>query len=137
MMILKYLLLLVFITFNAANALQTTWQQGAKSNTRIILGNSSGNALQGGLQVNMPSDEYHTYWRTPGEAGYETELKLLPGSSNIKDLKILYPYPKTFIEYDIKTYGYSGDEVVFPLQITLEDATKPATLNAKYIGAVC
>ncbi len=78
---------------------------------------------------------WHSYWRVPGDAGLAPRFDWNK-SENIKNVEIFWPAPERFEEAGLYTFGYM-DEVIFPLDIEIEDNTKPAILNAKIDTMVC
>lgn len=81
------------------------------------------------------ADDWKTYWKSPGEVGFPTEVDW-QGSSNIASVDFLWPAPKRFVAFDIENYGYSHD-VTFPLKVSLATPGLPATLNANVSVLVC
>ncbi|KIT16380.1 protein-disulfide reductase DsbD family protein [Jannaschia aquimarina] len=94
----------------------------------------SGATLSAGLALEMEPG-WKTYWRTPGQVGLPPELDW-SGSQNIADIALSYPAPERFVAFDIENYGY-GEEVVFPLAITLENPDAPARLAVEATLLVC
>src|SRR5262249_52755550 len=76
-----------------------------------------------------------TYWRKPGDVGIAPVIDLM-ASENIKGAEILFPAPKLFQEGEFETLGYEGD-VVIPLRIVPQDASKPVRLRVFMKYGVC
>ena len=91
-------------------------------------------AISAGLHLKL-EDGWKTYWRSPGEVGIPPTVDWT-GSQNIEDVTILWPAPKRFTAFGIENFGYK-DEVLFPLQVKLNDANKPAALQASVSLLVC
>lgn len=81
------------------------------------------------------SPGWHTYWRTPGEAGLAPTFDW-SGSTNIAQLEVFFPVPKRFDEMGLTTFGYDG-ETTFPMRVTLAEEGKPAALDLKIDTLVC
>ncbi|MCV6825849.1 MULTISPECIES: protein-disulfide reductase DsbD family protein [Halocynthiibacter] len=90
--------------------------------------------VSAGLHLEM-AEGWKTYWRSPGEVGLPPELDW-SASENVANVEFQYPAPTRFRAFGIENFGYNH-EVVFPLQITLEDAGKPARLAADVELLVC
>lgn len=90
--------------------------------------------LAGGLEVRL-DENWHAYWRTPGDAG------LAPGfdwqnSENITVQDLAWPAPRRFREDEFYTFGYEN-QMIFPLALRIEDRTKPAILALDLTMLVC
>ena len=57
-------------------------------------------------------------------------------SENLKSVTVLYPAPRRFQDGGGTSIGYSSD-VIFPLRIVANDASRPVTLRMKLGYAVC
>ena len=58
------------------------------------------------------------------------------GSENVKDVAVLWPAPMRFSDGSGTSIGYI-DHTIFPLRISLQDASKPAVLRLTVDYAVC
>lgn len=76
-----------------------------------------------------------TYWRLPGEAGVPPEF-FFDGSDNIASTQVFYPAPSRIDEEGIEAFGYRGG-VIFPIEVTAVDASKPVRLTLSLDYAVC
>lgn len=66
------------------------------------------------LRLQM-DDDWHTYWRNPGDAGLPTKIEWqLPDSFSAGQIQ--WPYPERFVDPPLLSYGYSG-EVLLPVKI--------------------
>lgn len=90
--------------------------------------------ISGALAISL-EDDWKTYWRSPGEVGLPPEISWA-GSENIASVEVQFPAPTRFRAFGIENFGY-GEEVNFPLQVTLEDPGAPARLSAKVNILVC
>lgn len=64
-----------------------------------------------GIKLKM-LDEWHTYWKNPGDAGLATRIKWnLP--SGFSASEIFWPYPKRFyLGDDMVNFGYDNEEIL-------------------------
>ncbi|MEM9798032.1 MAG: protein-disulfide reductase DsbD domain-containing protein [Pseudomonadota bacterium] len=90
--------------------------------------------LNAGLDIVL-EEGWKTYWRSPGEVGLPPQLDW-SASANVADVALSYPAPERFDAFDIQNYGY-GEEVVFPLTVTLEEPGAPARLDVTANLLVC
>lgn len=87
-------------------------------------------------------ENWHSYWKSPGDAGAPLAISWQDNSENIKDLTILWPHPTELIvnkiddENIVITNSYKK-QVSFPLLIERKDNTRPALLNAKIAYMIC
>jgi DsbC/DsbD-like thiol-disulfide interchange protein len=76
--------------------------------------------------------EWHTYWKNPGDSGLPSRLTWkLPAGFTAGEIE--WPYPKTFTQGPVTSYGYEG-EVLLPVAITPPAslaAGSPVTLAAR------
>jgi DsbC/DsbD-like thiol-disulfide interchange protein len=77
---------------------------------------------------------WHTYWRSPGEAGIPPRFDWT-GSRNLTSVAFRWPQPQVFDQNGLRTLGYSGD-VILPFDVTAA-ADGPVTLNAAIDLGVC
>lgn len=110
--------------------LSSDWAEGHNSRARLIAGNKVA-----GVEVEM-ADGWKTYWRNPGDAGGVPPAFDLSKSTNLAAAKILYPAPKRFSDSAGDTIGYKGT-VVFPIELTPKDPSKPIDLNLTLDYGVC
>lgn len=94
----------------------------------------SNHTVVGFIEVKL-TDDWKTYWRSPGEGGIAPELNW-QRSSNIKNIDWKWPHPHRFKVLGIETLGYKHD-VVFPLSIQVEDINKPVHLDADLSLSSC
>jgi thiol:disulfide interchange protein DsbD len=78
------------------------------------------------LKLEM-ADQWHTYWRNPGDAGLPTEIEWsLPENFSVSE--IYWPYPVLFETSGVVSYGYK-DNILLLSQIT-----PPAVINGDKIS---
>jgi DsbC/DsbD-like thiol-disulfide interchange protein len=114
----------------AADGLSSDWAVGHASRARLLAGNGIA-----GVELQMP-EGWKTYWRTPGDAGGVPPTFDWSKSENLATVKVLYPAPKRFSDRAGDTVGYKGT-VVFPVEVTPNDASKPIHLRLSMDYGVC
>lgn len=87
-----------------------------------------------GLHFKMQKG-WKVYWRSPGDAGYPPEIDW-QDSTNIKTAQMQWPRPERFVVLGLETVGYKK-EVVYPLRVTLKDASQPLDIQAKVRYLTC
>jgi len=92
------------------------------------------NTVPAVLEVKL-SDDWKTYWRSPGEGGIAPSIDW-QDSTNLVDSDWQWPVPKHFSLLGLETYGYT-DAVSFPMQLQLEDINKPLVLAGKLTLSSC
>ena len=122
----------------------TAWVSGVHSAARLVeaVAPSTADAADGspsapflaGIEVRL-DPHFITYWRDPGDAGVPPSF-YVAASTNLKSAEVRYPAPERLDEAGAEAYGYSHD-VVFPLQVTPFDPSKPVTLAVNFDYAVC
>lgn len=90
--------------------------------------------LSAGLELKL-GDGWKTYWRSPGEVGVPPQIDW-SGSENVASVDFLWPAPERFTAFGIENFGYH-EEVVFPLQVTLENQGQPVDLKANVKLLTC
>jgi DsbC/DsbD-like thiol-disulfide interchange protein len=124
----------------AAQAQDTSrWDGEPHGSTRLIGGaalkSADAKVMRAGVEIRLDPG-WKTYWRYPGDSGVPPTLDFA-GSENIKSVTTLWPAPQRFSDggggYSI---GYHGD-VILPLHIVPNDASKPSSLRLKLAYAVC
>ncbi len=92
------------------------------------------NTISAGLDLDL-GEGWKAYWRSPGEVGLPPEIDW-SRSQNVANVKMLWPAPTRFTAFGIENFGYS-DEVVFPLEVQLEQPGKPVSLFARVSLLIC
>jgi DsbC/DsbD-like thiol-disulfide interchange protein len=91
--------------------------------------------FRAGVEIRLDPG-WHTYWRYPGDTGIPPTFDF-GGSENVKSVTVLWPAPKRFADGTGGHFiGYT-DDVVFPLRIAAQDATRPSSLHLKLGYAFC
>jgi suppressor for copper-sensitivity B len=132
-------LFFAFSTFaGAANAAQSEQFTSPPVNARLISAQDgiapTTQTLSVGLALEL-GEGWKAYWRSPGEVGLAPQIDWT-ASENIADVTFQWPAPERFTAFGIENFGYH-DEVVFPVQIALEQPGQPAKLNANVQILVC
>ena len=123
-----------------ANSPDTGWQQAPEHppvQVRLVQTgpyDSEQNIYPALLQVRL-TDDWKTYWRSPGEGGIAPRLNW-EDSSNLQNVNWQWPVPERFSLLGIETQGYKH-EVDFPLQLTPAEAGQASTFNAKLTLPSC
>jgi DsbC/DsbD-like thiol-disulfide interchange protein len=114
----------------------SAWAEDSRSGVRLIAGanNSGAASLRAGIEIKLQSG-WKTYWRYPGDSGVPPRFDF-SGSENLKVAKVLYPAPHLFTDETGNSLGYK-EGVIFPLQVSPKDPSKPVKLRLKLDYAVC
>jgi DsbC/DsbD-like thiol-disulfide interchange protein len=91
--------------------------------------------VNAGIEITM-APGWKTYWRNPGDAGGVPPNLDWSASSNVAAIKMLFPAPTRLKDASGDSIGYKS-AVVFPLEITPKDATKPVDLKLSVEFGVC
>jgi DsbC/DsbD-like thiol-disulfide interchange protein len=128
------------VAFGATNASAaedvTNWDGDARSGVRLIAGTRPAGAphLRAGVEIRLARG-WHTYWRYPGDAGVPPQFNFA-GSSNVKQVDVLWPAPERKVDSGGTSIGYSTG-VLFPLRVVPQEAGKPVALRLRLQYAVC
>lgn len=87
-----------------------------------------------GLRITLRPG-WKTYWRAPGDAGIPPHFDF-SGSDNIASVAPHWPVPVVFDQNGQRSIGYY-DSVVFPLKITVTDASAPLHMTGQIDIGVC
>ncbi len=123
----RFFFALIFVLLPAqAFALAGDWVRDEGVAVRLI----SGAAATGqettvplGLELQL-ANGWHTYWRSPGEAGLPPQLdwsRSQTDTDNLQSATLLYPAPHRYTAYGLETIGYR-DHVLFPIDAVLRHA---------------
>lgn len=131
-------LLMNFLVFiPQAYALQGEWASSDQVRARLLSAvNKSGSDRQfaGALEVQL-TPGWHTYWRSPGEAGLPPRFDW-SASKNIKTVNVLWPVPERKDEIGFQVFGYK-DSVTFPLEFYLDKADQDTEVELNLDIMVC
>jgi DsbC/DsbD-like thiol-disulfide interchange protein len=114
----------------------SSWDGDVRSAIRLIAGgpHPSDSDVRAGVEIKL-GPGWKTYWRYPGDSGVPPRFDFAQ-SLNVKSVNVLWPAPDHFVDEAGQSIGYK-DSVIFPLQITPQDPTKPITLRVALDYAVC
>jgi DsbC/DsbD-like thiol-disulfide interchange protein len=130
---------LVFLVAAPALASDSSpWDGTQRAAVRLIAGaaRTEGNATihRAGVEIRIGSG-WKTYWRYPGDSGLPPRFDF-SGSRNVKSATVLWPAPQKLADESGTSIGYKHD-VVFPVDVIPQDASKPVMLALKIDYAVC
>ncbi|MBK1870458.1 protein-disulfide reductase DsbD domain-containing protein [Aestuariivirga sp. YIM B02566] len=109
-------------------------ETGRHYTVRLISGETQNGIWRAGLDITLEQG-WKTYWRMPGDAGVPPQFDWA-GSKNVKSVSILWPAPKRYSDDGGETVGYK-ERVVFPLDVTPEQAGRPMDLALEAFFGVC
>jgi len=135
--VLSALILALGVISNPAAAASSPWVETDNTALRIISqtdATGDGDAVTLGLHFKL-KDHWKIYWRTPGDAGFPPSVEW-GGSYNVKGAEIEWPLPERFSILGFETLGYT-DEVVLPLNLTLDQSGDALALNAQISYLAC
>ena len=136
--ILKFLISIILFTsyFNSAFALSSEWAVGDTSKLRLIspYSQNSSKNITIGLEYQMEPG-WKTYWKSPGDGGFAQNISW-ENSSNISDVKVLWPTPIKFEILGLTSLGYK-DNVTFPLEIEIENEFQDVNIDLHVNYLIC
>ena len=117
-------------------ALSSDWSVGETSKLRLISAYSQNDSknFMIGLEYQMDPG-WKTYWKSPGDGGFAQSISW-ENSTNVKKVNILWPTPIEFEILGLTSLGYQND-IIFPLEIELEDELKNTFLNLHITFLIC
>ena len=119
-------------------AASSDWASGSHGAARLISAveaTGSTAQLDLGLQLRL-TPGWHTYWRTPGDAGIAPTIDW-NGSENLAHAEIAWPAPRRLPSVGgLETVGYE-DSVVLPITATPAHPGAPLHLHAEVDYASC
>ena len=129
----------VFLVAAPALASESSpWDGNQRAAIRLIAGaaRTEGAAMvhRAGVEIRL-APGWKTYWRYPGDSGIPPRFDF-SGSQNIANVILHWPAPQRLADEGGTSIGYKHD-VVFPLDVAPQDATKPVVLALKIDYAVC
>ena len=96
--------------------------------------NDQQNYLLAGVKVKLDNN-WKIYWKNPGEAGLPPKI-IFDKISNVSNVNLLFPEPKSFKFFNIDTFGYDK-EIIFPLKIYVKNPEKIIFGNLKFNAQIC
>lgn len=120
---------------SAATSNWITGQHGAARLISAVEATGSSAQVDVGLQLRL-TPGWHTYWRTPGDAGFPPLIDW-KGSKNLTGADIVWPAPTRLPSLGgLETVGYK-DGVVLPIAVRLVQPGAPLHLHAEVDYASC
>ena len=121
-------------------AASSPWLDQEQAQLRLVLGENSQQLEQSnnpqvllGLEMAL-SGNWHSYWKTPGDAGLPPEFSVLNSSISLD--QPLWPAPQRFDSLGIETLGYHGN-VVFLFPLVDFDPAQDGHLDLEVTYLVC
>src|SRR6476661_8822259 len=116
----------------------SAWDGDQRAAVRLIAGTPRGSGAhatqRAGIEIRL-APGWKTYWRYPGDSGLPPRFDF-SRSRNVKTVTVRWPAPQRLSDESGVSIGYKHD-VVFPLEVTSQDAGKPVMLALKIDYAVC
>jgi DsbC/DsbD-like thiol-disulfide interchange protein len=131
--------LVLLVTMRPALAADaSSWDGTERAAVRLIAGTAraeGGATIQrAGIEIRL-APGWKTYWRYPGDSGLPPRFDFSK-SRNVKSVNVRWPAPQRLVDESGVSIGYKHD-VIFPLDVTAQDAAKPVMLALKIDYAVC
>tara|TARA_B100001996_G_scaffold139510_1_gene106051 strand:- start:52 stop:795 length:744 start_codon:yes stop_codon:yes gene_type:complete len=128
--------ILLCIVSAQGNTTSSDWSVSETSKLRLISPYSQNDSknIVIGLEYQMEPG-WKTYWKSPGDGGFAQTISW-DNSTNVKNINILWPTPIEFEILGLTSVGYQND-VIFPLEIELEDKFKNTFLNLHVNFLIC
>ncbi len=122
--------------FTTAIAKSSDWSVSETSKLRLISPYAQNDAkkILIGLEYQMEPG-WKTYWKSPGDGGFAQSISW-ENSYNVKNVNIFWPTPIEFEILGLTSLGYQNN-VIFPLEVELEDELKNTFLNLKINFLIC
>ena len=130
-----YTILYSLVSTNSM-AISSDWSVSETSKLRLIspYSQNDGKNLLIGLEYEMEPG-WKTYWKSPGDGGFAQSV-FWQNSTNIKNVNILWPTPIEFEILGLTSLGYQNN-IIFPLEIELEDELQNTFLNLHVNFLIC
>jgi len=114
----------------------SAWVELHASRARLLASRAGapGGVRLAGLEIAL-QDGWKTYWRMPGDAGVPPTFDW-SGSTNAANVKVLYPAPTRIPEAGGEVIAYKH-AVLFPIEVTPQDAAKPVALKLSLELGIC
>ena len=138
---LCFFTLLCFILIFPISLSASSFKNNIKNyETKLIGGKffSDENYILAGIRVTLKKG-WKIYWSNPGEAGLPPHISW-KNIENVKNIKLLFPEPKSFKFFNIDTFGYEK-ELIYPLKIYIKNSEKlifgDLIFNAQICNNIC
>jgi len=129
--------LMIVLAPALARAAATPWVGDARGSARLITAvevTGSGSRLDAAIELRL-APGWHTYWRTPGDAGFPTTVDW-SGSKNLAGAAIAWAAPQRLVVEGLENYVYL-DRVALPVTLTLARPGEALRLHAEVDFASC
>ena len=132
-----YFLLVLAILFLLHHSISA--QQKSLAEARLVVDSFSSekdSIISLGVLINL-QDDWHIYWRNPGDSGLPTDIELsLPNGITASEIK--FPIPKIFASEEIVNYGY-GHQVLFLFDVNVPEnySLQEINISAKINSLIC
>lgn len=104
------------------------------SSLRLMNAGKQSDVWRSGIHITMQQG-WKTYWRVPGDGGVPPSFDW-SASENVEAVKVMMPLPHRFADENGEGIGYKT-EVIFPVDVTPRDISRPARLDLNIFYAVC
>ena len=101
---------------------------------RLLVAGVVDGRAEAGIEIALEPG-WKTYWRTPGDAGIPPVVDW-SRSTGIAGFDLRFPAPVRFGDEGVQSIGYTGP-VILPIDLTLADAAKPASLDLDVQIGLC
>lgn len=128
------LLAIIFLLHQSISA-----QQKSLAEARFVVDSFSSekdSVISLGVLINL-QDDWHIYWRNPGDSGLPTDIELsLPNGITASEIK--FPIPKIFASEEIVNYGY-GHQVLFLFDVNVPEnfSLEEINISTKITSLIC
>ena len=135
------LTLLLLLVPAQAFALASDWVRDDAVAARLISGADGAGTetlIPLALEVTL-APGWHTYWRSPGEAGLPPQLdwsRSQNDAGNVQSATLFYPTPHRYSAYGLETIGYR-DHVVFPIDLRLRKGSQAVNADVSVDLLAC
>lgn len=131
-------LVILVATRPALAADASPWDGGQRAAVRLIAGaqrtEAGATVHHAGIEIRL-APGWKTYWRYPGDSGIPPRFDF-SASQNLKSVTVRWPAPQRLTDEGGVSIGYKHD-VVFPLDVVPQDASRPVRLALGIDYAVC
>lgn len=120
----------------AEDAAASAWARTEQADVRIVSAvTATGDArdLPLGLHFRLKPG-WKVYWRNAGDAGYPPKVEWR--GDNFESARMAWPLPHRFEVLGLQSFGY-GDEVIYPITLTVRQPGQPLKLDAEVDFLVC
>lgn len=118
-----------------SQAIEGQWVELPNAKARLLAtGDPMSGRILAGLEIEL-DDDWKTYWRFPGDSGIPPSFDW-SNAQNVAGTHLLFPAPQRFKDEYGQSVGYKH-RVVFPIEIELEGAGRPTSLELDIVLGIC